>query len=195
MNATADKRKIVSPVNVEKRQEIDIRSGDTVRVVVKIPEGENEYRLQPFEGIVLSRKHGSEPGATFTVRREIGGIGVEKIFPLYSPRIDEIKIVRRARMRRSKLYYIRDKAARQIRRQMRKMVNVDISTKTEAEESEDSEDSTENDSKNTEKNEVEANEGEPTSRSSESGEDSKRENDEKVEDKSDDDAEEKEGES
>ena len=128
---------IISPVNTEKRQEINVQTGDTVRVVVKIPEGDGEHRLQPFEGIVLARKHGSEPGATFTVRKVVAGVGVEKIFPLYSPRIDEIKIIRRAKTRKSKLYHIRDKAARQIRRQMRKMVNVDITTKTDDDEAED----------------------------------------------------------
>lgn len=128
MSSTTQPHKIVSPVDVEKRQNIDIQTGDTVRVVVKIPEGKDDFRLQPFEGIVLARKHGNEPGATFTVRRTVAGVGVEKIFPLYSPRIDEISIVRRAKTRRSKLYHIRDKAARQIRRQMRKMIQVDIST-------------------------------------------------------------------
>lgn len=145
MASTASEHKIVSPVDVDKRQEINIQTGDTVRVVEKIPEGDG-YRLQPFEGIVLSRKHGDEPGGTFTVRQEIEGVGVEKIFPLYTPMIDEISIIRRARTRRSKLYHIRDKAARQIRREMRRMVNVDISTKTEDEEEgevEESGDSTE----------------------------------------------------
>lgn len=135
MSKTADQRKIVSPVNVEKRQEINIQTGDTVRVMEKFPEGDN-YRLQPFEGIVLSQKHGHEPGATFTVRQEVDGVGVEKIFPLYTPQIDEISIIRRARTRRSKLYHIRDKAARQIRREMRRMVNVDISTGSDAEKKE-----------------------------------------------------------
>ena len=132
MAKTADQRKIVSPVNVEKRQEINIQTGDTVRVMEKFPEGD-DYHLQPFEGIVLSQKHGHEPGATFTVRQEVEGVGVEKIFPLYTPQIDEISIIRRARTRRSKLYHIRDKAARQIRREMRRMVNVDISTGSDAE--------------------------------------------------------------
>lgn len=132
MAKTADQRKIVSPVNVEKRQEINIQTGDTVRVMEKFPEGD-DYRLQPFEGIVLSQKHGHEPGATFTVRQEVEGVGVEKIFPLYTPQIDEISIIRRARTRRAKLYHIRDKAARQIRREMRRMVNVDISTGSDAE--------------------------------------------------------------
>lgn len=132
--ATDNNHKVVSPVNTEKRQEIDIQPGDTVRVVVKIPEGGDNYRLQPFEGIVLARKHGSEPGATFTVRKVVDGVGVEKIFPLYSPRIDEISIIRRVNTRRSKLYHIRDKAAKQVRREMRKMVNVDITTKVEEDE-------------------------------------------------------------
>lgn len=138
MAKTADQRKIVSPVNVEKRQEINIQTGDTVRVMEKFPEGD-DYRLQPFEGIVLSQKHGHEPGATFTVRQEVEGVGVEKIFPLYTPQIDEISIIRRARTRRSKLYHIRDKAARQIRREMRRMVNVDISTGSDAEKKEEAE--------------------------------------------------------
>ena len=134
MSTTANPHKIVSPVDVEKRQDIDIQTGDTVRVVVKVPEGGDDFRLQAFEGIVLARKHGNEAGATFTVRKTVDGVGVEKIFPLYSPRIDEIKIVRRAKTRRSKLYHIRDKAARAIRRQMRKMVQVDISTGSAIEE-------------------------------------------------------------
>ncbi|PSO45872.1 MAG: hypothetical protein BRC25_00605 [Parcubacteria group bacterium SW_6_46_9] len=143
MAPTKDQQNVISPVDVGKRQDIDIQTGDTVRVVEKVDDGGGEYRLEPFEGIVLGRKHGDEPGGTFTVRSEVEGVGVEKIFPLYSPRIDEINIVRRAQMRRSKLYHIRDKAARQIRRQMRRMVNVDISTKTEGEESGENEDTEE----------------------------------------------------
>jgi|AntDeeMinimDraft_6_1070357.scaffolds.fasta_scaffold05292_2 large subunit ribosomal protein L19 len=134
MSTTASPHKIISPVNVEKRQGINIQTGDTVRVVVKISEGGDDFRLQAFEGIVLARKHGNEAGATFTVRRSIDGVGVEKIFPLYSPRIDEITIVRRAKTRRAKLYHIRDKAARAIRRQMRRMIQVDISTGSAVEE-------------------------------------------------------------
>ncbi|MEX2368783.1 MAG: 50S ribosomal protein L19 [Candidatus Paceibacterota bacterium] len=134
MATTASPHKIISPVDVEKRQSIAIQAGDTVRVVTKIPDGDGNFRLQAFEGIVLARKHGNEPGATFTVRKVIDSIGVEKIFPLYSPLIDEISIVRRAKTRRSKLYHIRDKAARQIRRQMRRMIQVNISTGSAAEE-------------------------------------------------------------
>ncbi len=97
---------------------LGLRSGDTVRVWQKIKEGD-KARLQAFEGLVLARKHGNEPGATFTVRKVIDGVGVERIFPLYSPVIDEIEVVRRSKVRRSKLYFVREKAAKEIRRQMR----------------------------------------------------------------------------
>lgn len=122
-----------SPVNIEERKNLPFSAGDTVRVWVKVEE-KGKTRLQPFEGIVLARKHGSEPGATFTVRRVSGGFGVEKIFPLYSPNIDRIEVLRHVDTRRSKLYHIRDKAARAIKRQMRKMNLVSIATVSEAEE-------------------------------------------------------------
>ena len=89
-----------------------------MRVWQKIKDGA-KTRLQAFEGLVIARKHGREPGATFTVRKIASGVGVEKIFPLYSPVIDSIEIVRRSKVRRAKLYYIREKTARQIRRKMK----------------------------------------------------------------------------
>jgi len=109
----------LSPVDVEKRKTLDIRAGDTVRVWTKIKEKDGKIRLQAFEGIVLSRKHGIESGAMFTVRRVASGVGVEKIFPLYTPSIDKVEIIRRARVRRAKLYYVREKAAKEIKRKMR----------------------------------------------------------------------------
>lgn len=121
----------ISPVNVEERKKIDLRSGDTVKVWQKIKEGD-KTRLQAFEGLVLSRKHGSEPGATFTVRKVASGVGVEKIFPLYSPNIDKIEVLRRAKVRRAKLYHIRDKAAKEISRQMRRVQNMKSPTFAEA---------------------------------------------------------------
>ncbi len=107
-----------SPIKMEERVALGLRSGDTVRVWQKIKEGEKS-RLQAFEGLVLARKHGDEAGATFTVRKTIDGVGVERIFPLYSPMIDEIEIVRRSKVHRSKLYFVREKAAKEIKRQMR----------------------------------------------------------------------------
>jgi len=107
-----------SPVNTEERAKLDLRAGDTARVWQKIQE-KGKVRLQAFEGLVLTRKHGAEAGATFTVRRVSSGVGVEKTFLLYSPAIDKIEVVKRSKVRRAKLYHIRDKAAKDIRRQMR----------------------------------------------------------------------------
>lgn len=110
---------VISPVDMEARKTLDVRPGDTVRVWQKIEE-KGKYRLQAFEGLVLARKHGTEAGGTFTVRRVASGVGVEKIFPLYSPMIDRVEIVKRARVRRAKLYFIREKVAREARRQLRR---------------------------------------------------------------------------
>lgn len=122
----------VSPVNMEERKQLGIRPGDTVRVHQKIQE-RGKTRLQVFEGIVLARKHGNEPGATFVVRKVTSGIGVEKVLPLYSPLIDKIEIVRRSKVRRAKLYHIREKVAREIKRQMRRMKLTSIATESEME--------------------------------------------------------------
>jgi large subunit ribosomal protein L19 len=112
--------KIISPVNIEERKDLDLRAGDSVRVWQKIVE-KGKTRLQAFEGLVLARKHGKEAGATFTVRRVASGVGVEKIFPLFSPVIDRIEVLKRSKVRRAKLYHIREKAAKEISRQMRNL--------------------------------------------------------------------------
>ena len=124
----------VSPVKKEERTKLGIRSGDTVRVWVKVIE-RGKTRTQAFEGLVLAAKHGKEAGATFTVRKVSLGVGVERIFPLYSPMIDKIEVLKRARVRRAKLYHIRKKAAKDIRRQMRNVrtVREEVETKEEAE--------------------------------------------------------------
>jgi large subunit ribosomal protein L19 len=116
---------VISPVNIEARKAMDIRPGDTIRVHQKIKEADGKSRIQVFEGIVLARKHGAEAGGTITVRRVSGGFGVEKIFPIYSPAIDKIELVKRSKVRRAKLYHVRDKAAREIKRQMRRMQFMD----------------------------------------------------------------------
>ncbi|MCC6198710.1 50S ribosomal protein L19 [Candidatus Nomurabacteria bacterium] len=105
-------------VDIETRKKLDFSSGDTVRVWSKI-EDKGKYRLQAFEGLVLARKHGTTEGATFTVRKVSNAVGVERVFPLYSPMIDKIEVTKKAKARRSKLYYIRDKAAKEIRRKMK----------------------------------------------------------------------------
>lgn len=108
----------ISPVDMEARKQIDMRSGDTVRVWQKIKEGEKS-RLQAFEGMILAIKHGKENGGTFTVRKVIDEVGVERIFPLYSPVIDSIEVLKRASVRRAKLYYIREKATKELKRHLK----------------------------------------------------------------------------
>ena len=84
--------------------------GDTLRVFVKVVEGSRE-RLQAFEGTVIAKRNGSNR-ETFTVRRVSYGIGVERTFPLHSPRVDSIKVVRRGKVRRAKLYYLRQRSGK-----------------------------------------------------------------------------------
>lgn len=84
--------------------------GDTVRVDVKIREGDRE-RIQAFEGTVIARK-GSGVGETFTVRRVSYGVGVERVFPLHSPNVADVKVIRHGKIRRSKLYYLRDRVGK-----------------------------------------------------------------------------------
>ena len=108
----------LSPVNIEERKKLQFSAGDIVRVWSKI-EDKGKFRLQAFEGMVLARKHGTEMGGTFTVRKVSNSVGVERIFPLFSPMIDKIEITRRSRARRSKLYYVREKAVKQVRRRMK----------------------------------------------------------------------------
>ena len=124
-------KKVITPVNIEGRAKLGIRAGDTVRVVqniVELKKGRGtdkkekttkNARKQTFEGLVISMKHGAEAGGMFTVRATLSGVGVEKTFPLYSPVIDSIEIVKRSKVRRAKLYFIREKAAKAVRRQLR----------------------------------------------------------------------------
>jgi len=91
----------------------DFKPGDTVKVYARIKEGEKE-RIQVFQGVVIRKRKGNT-GATFTVRKVSYGIGVERIFPLHSPNIDKVEVVSRGKVRRSRLYYLRNlrgKAAR-----------------------------------------------------------------------------------
>ncbi len=91
----------------------DFRAGDTVKVHVKVAEGDKE-RIQIFQGVVIARR-GSGTRETFTVRKMSGGMGVERVFPLHTPTIEKIEVIRRGKVRRAKLYYLRDlrgKAAR-----------------------------------------------------------------------------------
>ncbi len=123
----------ITPINMDARKKLDMRAGDTVKVMQKIKDAAGKVRTQAFEGLVLARKHGTEAGATFTVRRVTGGFGVEKIFPLYSPMIEKIDVLKRSKIRRSKLYNVRDKAIKQANKRM-KMIFLDNRTDADIEE-------------------------------------------------------------
>src|SRR5438128_1525416 len=97
----------------------ELKAGDTVRVHVKVVEGEKE-RIQVFEGMVIRRTRGGNR-ATFTVRKTSYGVGVERTFPLHSPRIDKVDVLRSSRVRRSKLYYLRGLAGKAARLKERRV--------------------------------------------------------------------------
>ena len=103
-----------------------MRPGWTVKVFQKIKEGE-KTRVQAFEGLIMSRKHNKESGATVTIRKVSGGIGVEKTFPIYLPTIDKVEVIRKAKVRRAKLYYLKEKSAREIRRKTKAQVEKSVS--------------------------------------------------------------------
>jgi len=93
----------------------DIRPGMTLKVHQKIKEG-NKTRTQIFEGIVIARKHGKGVSSTITVRKVSNGVGVERIFPLHMPAVEKFEVVKASKVRRAKLYYLRDKTARETRK-------------------------------------------------------------------------------
>jgi len=126
----------ISSANIEEIKKLNLNSGDVVRVHQKIIEGDKS-RIQIFEGLIIARKHGNEAGGTMTVRKVIDGVGVERIFPIFSPNIDKIEPVRKSKTRRAKLYNVRDKAAKEIRRKMKNIINakevVEVAPETPAE--------------------------------------------------------------
>lgn len=99
----------------------DIRPGLTLKIYQKIKEG-NKTRTQTFEGLVIAHKHGNGLSGTITVRKIASGVGVERIFPLHLPTIEKIEVVKAAKVRRAKLYYIRHKTARETRRKTKILV-------------------------------------------------------------------------
>lgn len=99
--------KLLDQFNKEQLKNLpDIRPGDTIKVHQKIKEGDKE-RIQIFEGVVIARKHGKGISATITVRKVVDGVGVERVFPVHSPSIAKIEVVRSGKVRRAKLYYLR----------------------------------------------------------------------------------------
>ncbi|MEK7603812.1 MAG: 50S ribosomal protein L19 [Patescibacteria group bacterium] len=113
-----DKLSLFNQNNSGQNSYPDLKTGWTVKVYQKIKEGD-KTRVQAFEGIIVARKHGNEPGGTITVRKVSGGIGVEKTFPVHLPTITKIEVTKRADTRKSKLYYLRDKSAKETRKKMK----------------------------------------------------------------------------
>lgn len=108
-----------------------IKSGATVKIFERVKEGDKE-RISQFQGLVLARKHGKEPGASFTVRTTLAGVGVEKVFPVHSPNITKVEVLSSPKkVKRSKLYYLRTRSKKEIRQQTQGRAQaVSVSQKT-----------------------------------------------------------------
>ncbi|SFC39208.1 50S ribosomal protein L19 [Spirosoma endophyticum] len=116
----SDLIKLVEADNAQRRTELPtFRAGDTVNVHVKIREG-NKERIQIFTGTVIQRRNPSSGGETFTVRKVSNGVGVERIFPLLSPNIDKVEVVRLGKVRRARLFYLRGRQGKAARVKERK---------------------------------------------------------------------------
>jgi large subunit ribosomal protein L19 len=103
----------------------EISPGDTIIVYQKIKEADKE-RIQPFKGLVIARKHGSGINATITVRKTYGDVAVEKIFPIHSPTIEKIEVIKKSKVRRAKLYYLRDRFGKKAKMKKTKTVAPEI---------------------------------------------------------------------
>ncbi len=113
-----DALKLISDSSLKSEAPV-LEIGDTVKVHVKIKEGD-KYRIQMFEGTVIAKKHGGI-NETFTVRRVAHGCGIERVFPIHSPVVDKVEVIRHGKVRRSKLYYLRDRVgkAAKVKQQIR----------------------------------------------------------------------------
>jgi large subunit ribosomal protein L19 len=105
----------------------ELKAGQTVRVYQKIKEG-NKERVQPFEGLVLAVKHGRGINGTFCVRKIAEGVGVERTYPLHSPTIDKIKVLKTSKVRRAKLYYMRERFGKKARMKNKKAIDIPMTT-------------------------------------------------------------------
>lgn len=99
----------------------EMKPGDTIKIYEKLL-GEKKKKTQVFEGILISQKHGRGINATFKVRASLGGIGVEKTYPLHSPLIEKIEVVKKGKARRAKLYFLRNESSRKIRKKLKSKI-------------------------------------------------------------------------
>ena len=110
----------------------DIRPGDQVKIHQKIKEKDKE-KIQTFEGLVIARKHGKEMGGTITLRKVVAGVGVERIFPIHSPSIEKIEILKRGKARRAKLYYLRKAKGKRAKLKKKEFIEILAETNEPAE--------------------------------------------------------------
>ena len=131
----------------------DIRPGDVVRVHLKLPEKTKagSQRTQVFEGLIIARKHGKGPNATFTVRKISLGVGVERIFPLFCPTIFKIEVVKRSKVRRAKLYYMRERRGKKARMKTKELLGVSWEEEKPKKPKEEKEEKTEKESEESKK--------------------------------------------
>ena len=110
-----------------KKEAPDVRPGDVVRIHVKLPEKTKRggEKLQVFEGLVIAKKHGKGINSTFTVRKISDGVGIERIFPFHCPSIAKIEIVKRSKVRRAKLYYMRDRTGKKARMKTKELLGTE----------------------------------------------------------------------
>ena len=108
------------------RQVPEIKAGQTVKVYQKVKEG-NKERIQPFEGLVIAAKHGRGLNGTFTVRKIAAGVGAERTYPLHSPAIDKIEIIKTAKVKRAKLYYMRERFGKRAKMKSKKTIAIPAS--------------------------------------------------------------------
>jgi large subunit ribosomal protein L19 len=115
-----NKLEIFNSNNARNNKFAGIMPGWTVKVHQQIKEG-NKTRIQSFEGTVLAKKHGNTASGTITIRKVFSGIGVEKVYPIYLPSIEKVEVIKKSNVRRAKLYYLKDKSAREIRKKVKQI--------------------------------------------------------------------------
>ncbi|MBD3282584.1 MAG: 50S ribosomal protein L19 [Candidatus Portnoybacteria bacterium] len=122
--------------NQTKKEAPDIKAGDVVRVHLKLPEKTKKggQKTQVFEGLVIARKHGKGINSTITVRKISGGVGIERIFPIHCPTITKIELVKRSKVRRSKLYYMRERTGKKARMKTKELLGVEWAQEEEKKE-------------------------------------------------------------
>ena len=116
-----DKLQLFQSKHLTENKLKNLKTGWLVKIHQRIKEGD-KTRLQAFEGVIIAKKHGNEAGGTITIRRVSCGIGVEKTYPIHLPSIEKVQVLKKSNIRRAKLYYLRNKTSKEIKKKMRQEV-------------------------------------------------------------------------